>query len=84
MISSLPGKASRMIVKSRALPSDSKCVFESEPGKLNIKRPKRGIPGWFTLQVWRKSRFSCRFNVMDDIMQKVKRHDDLIKTHAVR
>ena len=28
--------------------------------------------------------FSCRFNVIDDVIQKVQRHDDLIKAHAER
>ena len=26
----------------------------------------------------------CQFNVIDDVIQKVQRHDDLIKAHAVR
>ena len=37
MISSLPGKASRMLVELRGLPSDSTCILEAKPGKLDIK-----------------------------------------------
>ena len=32
LISSLPGKASRILVESQGLPSDSTCVLEAEPG----------------------------------------------------
>ena len=32
-----------MLVESRGLPSDSTCVLEAEPGKLDIKRRKPGI-----------------------------------------
>ena len=42
-ISSLPGKASRILVESRGLPSYSTCILEAEPGKLDIKRHKAGI-----------------------------------------
>ena len=38
LISSLPSKALRTLVESRGLPSDSTCVLEAEPGKLDIKR----------------------------------------------
>ena len=38
LISSLPGLASRTLVESRGLPSDSTCVLGAEPGKLDIKR----------------------------------------------
>ena len=48
MISSLPGKALRMIVESRGLLSDSTCILKVEPGKLDIKRQEPGII--FTLQ----------------------------------
>ena len=40
LISSLLGKASRTLVESRGLSSDSTCVLEAEPGKLDIKRGK--------------------------------------------
>ena len=44
MISSLPGKALRMLVDiTRGLPSDSACVLKAEPGKLDIKRHEPGI-----------------------------------------
>ena len=42
-ISSLPGKALRMLVESRGLPSDSSCILKAEPGKLDIKRREPGI-----------------------------------------
>ena len=37
LILSLPGKASRTLVESRGLSSDSTSVLEAEPGKLGIK-----------------------------------------------
>ena len=43
LISSLPGKASRMLVESLGLSSDSTCFLEAEPGKLDIKRREPGI-----------------------------------------
>ena len=43
MISSLPGKASKMLVQSQGLLSDSTCNLEEERGKLNIKRLEPGI-----------------------------------------
>ena len=43
MISSLPGKALRMLVALRGLPSDSTCILEAEPGKLDMKRREPGI-----------------------------------------
>ena len=43
LISSLPGNTSRMLVELRGLLSDSNCVLEAEPGKLDIKRCKPGI-----------------------------------------
>ena len=92
LISSLPGKAERTFVESQGLPSDSTCVLEAEPGKFNIKRCEPGIL-FISLQLaslFKLSfmalycRFSCRFNAINDVIQKVQRHDDLIKTHAVR
>ena len=50
LISSLPGKASRMLVESRGLPSDSTCVHQAKPGKLDIKIRGHGpFRIWFTL-----------------------------------
>ena len=76
LISCLTGKASRTLL-------------EAEPGKLDIKRLEPGV--LFSsvnklvyssnLLLWRNYRFPCRFN---DVIQKVQRHLDLIKTHAVR
>ena len=43
LISSLPGKTLRTLVELRGLPSDSTCVLEAEPGKLDIKRREPGI-----------------------------------------
>ena len=42
-ISSLPGKASRALLKSQGLSSDSTCVFEAKPGNLYIKRREPGV-----------------------------------------
>ena len=62
-------------------------ILEAELGKLDIKIPKPGIL-LISLQV--NSLFklaimtSCRFNVLDDVIQKEQRHDNLIKAHAVR
>ena len=41
LISNLPGKASRTLVESRGLSSDSICVLEAELGKLDIKVRKK-------------------------------------------
>ena len=46
LISSLPGKALRMLVDIARLASDSTdstCVLKIEPGKLDIKRREPGI-----------------------------------------
>ena len=43
LISSLPGTASRMHVKSRGKPCDSTSVLKAEPGKLDIKRNSPSI-----------------------------------------
>ena len=50
LISSLPGKALKTIVELQGLPSDSTCVLEAEPGKLDIKRCEPGIQ-FISLQV---------------------------------
>ena len=89
MISNLPVKASRTLVELRGLPSDSTCVFEAEPGGLDIKRREPGyqLTSWFTLQT---SDYDViiAFRVYStslktSFIQKVQRHDDLIKAHAV-
>ena len=43
LISRLPGKASRTLVESRDLSSNSSCVLEAEPGKpdITLMQPKR-------------------------------------------
>ena len=78
------------MLTSRGLPSDSTCVLKAEPITLDIKRRKPGIL-FISLPIvslfkrlWRHYRDSCRFNVIDDVIQKVQHHDDLIKAHAVR
>ena len=43
LISSLPGNVSITLVESRGLMSDSTCVLEAKPGKLDIERHKPGI-----------------------------------------
>ena len=43
LTSSLPDKALRTLVESRGLQSDSTCILEAEPGKLDIKRREPGI-----------------------------------------
>ena len=43
LISSLPGKASRMLVESQGLPRDLTCVLEAELSKLDITRREPGI-----------------------------------------
>ena len=73
--------------QSRALPSDSTCVLKAEPGKLIIKRHSPDIlfislPHCFTLQT---SDNDIIFDFcVDSVIQKVQRHLDMIKAHAVR
>ena len=43
LTSSLPGKALRMLVESRGLPSDSTCVLKAEPGKHDFKKHSPSI-----------------------------------------
>ena len=43
LISSLPGKALRVLVDIAGLPSNSTCLLKDETGKLNIKRGEPGI-----------------------------------------
>ena len=68
------------------------CILEAEPGKLDIKRREPGnlyisLLSWFTLQTSHYVviiDFSGRFNAIDDVIQNVQRHVNLIKIHAVR
>ena len=39
-----------MLVESRGLLSDSTCVLEAEPGKLDIRYSIHQFTYWFTLQ----------------------------------
>ena len=55
LISGLPGKASRMLVELRGLPSDSTCILEGMPAKLDIKRTwysiyQLHVTSWFTVK----------------------------------
>ena len=61
-LSRLPGKASRTLVESRGLPSDSTCVLEVEPGRLDIKILERGIL-FISLQVASNYDVSVDFRV---------------------
>ena len=93
MIPNLPGKDFRILVESRVLPSDSTCILEAEPGKLDMERREPGIL-FTSLQADSRTVqtrdydviiiFLCQFNVIDGVIQKVQRHGDLIKAHAVR
>ena len=80
------------MLTSRGLLSDSTCVLEAEPGKLDIRRREPcilfiSLPSGFILQTNENDvmiDFLCRFSVIDDVIQNVQRHHDLIKAHAVR
>ena len=91
MISSLPGRLRERLLTSRGLPSDSAYVLEAEAGKLDIKSLEPGIlfislqvDLLFKLAIMMSLSSLCQFNVIDDIIQKVQNHDDLIKAHAMR
>ena len=91
MISSLSGKALRTLLESRGLQSDPTCVLEAKLGKHDIKRRKPGIlfislpiGSLFKLAIMTLLSILCGFSVIGDVIQKVQRHHDLIKTHAVR
>ena len=75
------------LLTSRGFPSDLTCVLKAEPGKLDIKRREPGIL-FITLPIASdydvNFRFLCWFSVISDVIQKVQRHHDLIKAHAVR
>ena len=77
-----------MLIESRGLSSDSTCVLKAEPGKLDIKRrkPFYQFIGWFALQNGDYDvlvDFRVDLTSWTNAIQKVQRHDDLIKTHAV-
>ena len=81
MISSLPGKALRTLVDIARL---------AEPGKVDIQRRAPGIL-FISLQVYSLFKLAIMtslsifvFSVISDVIQKVQRHHDLIKAHAVR
>ena len=61
---------------------DSTCVLKAKPGKLDFKRHKfisLQVGLLFILAIMTYYfLFSCQFNVI----QKVQRHDDLIKANA--
>ena len=67
-------------------------VLNSLPGKLNIKRCEPGIllsgfklaDSLFKLAIMKYYRCLCHVNVIDYVIQKLQRHHDLIKAHAVR
>ena len=70
MITSLLGKALRTYVerfnmRSReCLPSDSTCVLEGEPGKLDISKDAN-VVSWFTLKT---SKYDVIIDVRGDFM----------------
>ena len=83
------------LLTSRGLPSDSTCVLEAEPDKLDIKWRELGIL-FICLPIGSLFQTSDYDVIMDfcvdsaslatsfNIIQKVQRHHDLIKTHALR
>ena len=75
LISSLPGKALRMLVDITRLAERSTCVLKAQPGKLVIKRRKPGVlfisfTRWFTLQTSNFDVFFTlvSFSVVGDII----------------
>ena len=79
------------MLASRGLPSESTSVLKAELGKLDIKRGEPGIlfislPIITLLKQAIMTKFSIfvLFSVISDVIQKVQRHHDLIKAHAVR
>ena len=68
-MSVLPGKALRMLVESRGLLSDSACVLDAEPGKLDITRREPGIL-FISLhsshyRIWLYYRVLCQIHVIE-------------------
>ena len=81
----------KCLLTPRGLPSDSTCVLEAEAGKLGIKRCEPGFyssiyPLFYSsnYRLWHYFWLLCWFSVIGDVIQKVQRHHDLIKTHAVK
>ena len=87
LVSSLRGKALRTLVESQSSPSDSTFVLKAMPGKLDIKRCEPCILFISLHGPLYKTRdfdVNINFHVIDDVIQKVQRHDDLINAHAMR
>ena len=79
------------LLTSWGLPSDSTSVLKGEPGKPDIKRRSPGILfiskpiiSLFKLAIMTPFSIFCWFIVISGVIQKVQRHHDLIKAHAVR
>ena len=79
---------------SRGLPSYSTCVLKAEPGKLDIER-REVHPGILFISLPVVSLQTSDYDVIfetcvdsaslaSDVIQKVQRHHDIIKAHAVR
>ena len=82
MISRLHGKYLRKLVESRGLRLAERLDMRSRSLAWRFE-----AISWFTLQTSNydaRYRFLCRYNVIDDVIQKVQCHDDLIKVHVVR
>ena len=87
--------ASRTLVVSRGMQNDATCILKAKSGKLDIETHKPGIllsvyklvhssndsdyEGFYPFCV-----NSTSFNVIVDIIRKVQRLHDLIKTHGMR
>ena len=71
LISSLPGKASRKLGESRGLLSDSTCILEAEPGKLDIKR---GEPGILSISLSVVSLFKLAIMTFLSTFMSIQRH----------
>ena len=87
MISSLPGKGLRTLVEWRGSASDSTHVLKALPGKLDIKRREPGILFISLHSPLYKARdfdVNIDFRVINDVIQKVQGHNDLIAAHAMR
>ena len=80
-----------MLIESRGLSSVSTCVLKAELGKLDIKRHaliilciRLQVNSFSKLEILKYlSTFVLIHNVIDDVIQKMQRHDDLIQIHAV-
>ena len=65
----------------RGLPSDSSCVLEAEPGKLDISLQ---VGLLFKLAITTSLSSFVSIQCHCDVIQKVQCHDDLIKARAMR